>query len=497
MRFIQKLPQGFSNETTTSNHLMRYAINEPEVLSNMAQLYGESVSPLSALMSKRGKVFTKSLDSNDATARSYKSVGSRRVEWNIKKMTNRIVNIVEDFVCEEYPYEPGKNQSEVFIYTDIDWISPRDVCELADNNTYVYFHSSKLPREVRAGVWEYKCKLVTKNREDYINPDLLKSGKDLSVAYNMYEEASETAYEKYTFGERTGTNLTIMRLKHSITGTAQAMASNNKYWVEHNGTHTWLEEQEVQMMKRWFEYREIQSILGRGTVDNDGRTLMTLEQSGIQVEAGDGLINQGDGIYKMPYNPETATDKTLETILANMAIESCSDSQEQEVAVIGGMGFINWFSRVCKIAAGWETKNVIVNADGTKGIDNDYSSFKFAGIKMYPLRWAYLDSMERAGRSYVDSNGIRLESYRGFFISLGDRGKSDPQIEFLALGDRSFKKGTVSGINKGGDMANSVDAEHTHILSETGIANRDLDGVAEIFVPRVNKNRFSTAIYRR
>jgi hypothetical protein len=41
--------------------------------------------------------------------------------------------------------------------------------------------------------------------------------------------------------------------------------------------------------------------------------------------------------------------------------------------------------------------------------------------------------------------------------------------------------GSVSGIDKGGEMANSIDGTSHHILSQTGIVLRNLEGIAEIY----------------
>jgi hypothetical protein len=36
-----------------------------------------------------------------------------------------------------------------------------------------------------------------------------------------------------------------------------------------------------------------------------------------------------------------------------------------------------------------------------------------------------------------------------------------------------MKTGSVNGINKGGDMANSVDGGHKHLLLQTGVITRN------------------------
>ena len=153
---------------------------------------------------------------------------------------------------------PTEVNTTIKIYLDTDWFSPRDVCELSDNKTLVYFYTDKLPEQTETGVYEYLAKIVTNTKEDFINPDLLKAdmNNDISVMYNMFEEGSETAYEKYTFNEQARNFMTIMRLKWSITGTAEAMKSNTNIWVEHNGVKMWTTHAEMQMLKRWAAYRE-------------------------------------------------------------------------------------------------------------------------------------------------------------------------------------------------------------------------------------------------
>lgn len=121
-------------------------------------------------------------------------------------------------LSDAYPTQPGKYQTVIEVYADSNWISPREVVELADNQTQVYNYDSKVPEEVEAGVWLYRFKVVTNDPTEYVNPTLLGIGMEMFVLHNAYEEASETAYEKYTFDESAYAHMTIQRLKWSITG---------------------------------------------------------------------------------------------------------------------------------------------------------------------------------------------------------------------------------------------------------------------------------------
>ena len=66
---------------------------------------------------------------------------------------------------------------------------------------------------------------------------------------------------------------------------------------------------------------------------------------------------------------------------------------------------------------------------------------------------------------------------------MGEIESGNPTIELLQLGQRGWLEGEVNGINKGGDMANSVDARHHHVLWETGVALKDINGMAELYRP--------------
>jgi hypothetical protein len=489
MRIVPGPAQGFANETTTANHMLTYAINKPEYLSTIATLFRKEYSPFTSLLADRKQVLGNSVFAKAGDAKGYRRVGSREIRWIIKGQKNRLGQIMKDYVCEAYPNEPGKNQTNVEVYVDTNWFSPRDVCELSDNETQIYFWTDELPEEVETGIWKYNAKVNTNVKEHFINPDLLKAGQDISVLFNQFEEGSETAYEKYSFHEEARTFMTIMRLKWSITGTAEAMDSNSTIWVSHNGSMQWTTKQEMEMLERWAAYRENQSLFGKSTVGLDGKTLMKLA-NGVDVMAGDGLLNQGDGVWRMPYNPNTFSPRILDTIMMNMHISSSFDNGDKAVAVIGGWAAMNSFNDIMKQYGGSDPKVVVEMGNGKKAINADYQYYEKNGVRFYPIYHKWFDDPERAGRGNVDQYGMRLQSHRMIFISLGDMEYGSPQIELLALGDRQMKKGSVNGINKGGDMANSVDASHHHILSETAIANRDINGIAELFVPTINKSAF-------
>ena len=131
--------------------------------------------------------------------------------------------------------------------------------------TQLYVADNLLPEEVEGGVFKYRVKVNTNNASDFVNPNLLAVGQEISVSHTQFEEMSETAYEKYTFDETAHTHMTIQRLKWSISGSAEAYRPN-AVWIEHNGATMWIDHAQLQMLERAALYRERQLLNGRSTV---------------------------------------------------------------------------------------------------------------------------------------------------------------------------------------------------------------------------------------
>ena len=336
-----------------------------------------------------------------------------------------------------------------------------------------------LPSEINPGEWLYYVKLNTNDRTEYIDSSVLAAGQEIAFAYTNFYEMSETAYEKYTFDDYASTKLTKQRLICSISGTALETKSNSIIWVEHNGQKAWMEYQDMAMLKRWAKAREYQLIFGKGTV-NDKDEVILKDLKGRDIMSGDGLLNQGDGALKFQYN--VLTEEVIHNVMKNMQLFSNSDGKV-EIAVIAGQDFIWDFTRlmVDKLKANPE----YAAKDGGKGtmVKQTFESYEYAGVRFIPVWYKFFDSPERP-TSYDLTTGRKKESGRAIFVSLGNVDTGEPNIELLSLGKRSFLRGTVSGINDGGDnMANSVDGKHVHILAETGIAVKNIYGVAELYIP--------------
>jgi len=486
MRIEPGTPEGFSNETPQSHHFFKYAVARPDFLAQAMTAYRAN-TPLQSFLADNGYIGVEDGQNSiyNRGKYSYKKINSREVRWPVQTAKNRKGTMMKDAVCDAYPLPggtPGKANSEVKIYGDSDWFSPRDVIELEDNMTYLYFFSDELPREVEAGVFEYRAKLVTKNNSSYVDPDLLLEGCEFGVMYNMYEEMSHDAYEKYTFQKMMRTYTTIMRFKWSISGTAEAMKPNNPLWVSHNGAKLWMDHADNEMMARYARYREIQSKWGKSTISEAGQSQMRNEH-GVEIWAGDGIMYQGDGTWSIPYTK--LTKPFLNSLISNIQLYRNAQG-EQEVLFLMGRALYNQFqtlmSEIVKIDPQYVDKN-----NGEKGVSTTFKFYEYAGVKIYPAVDPFYDDPTRPGMMTED--GVKYSSFDGMMVSMGNRNDSmlDPAVELLALDGRDFIRGQVNGINRGGDMANSVDASHTHIISETAVAVKEPDAIIRVFKARKRK----------
>lgn len=470
MRYLPGKPSEISNESITSYSLMQHAVNNPDILPTVYTLWEGESTPLSSILNIKG-LKSKGLFDGMST-KNFRVVGSNHVQYPIKNSDRRKMRLVarpdgKTWECEVYPTEPGKNQSVVKIYTDINWAGPKDVLELNDNNTQIYIVDHNLPEEYPGapGVWEYLVKIVTKEKTEFIDPELLIENSEMAVVMTMHEhDFSESGNEKYTFDGWGHAYMTLQRLKMSWSGTAAAM-KEGKYWTMHNGQVTFLTYAENEMMKRAAKYHEYALIFGKGTVTENGETLMK-DLRGREIMAGQGLLHQNDGAYEYPYNGKW-TKKFMESIMMDVDARVGNDGLT-EVVMLGGQRNIWGFYELMGSLGITQNQNIV--GDGaSKGINNTYAYYEIGGIRIIPKHFRWFDSEDRPHKNLPD--GTRKGQYDAIFVPIGQTEGGDKGVELIQL--RPPKTGTVSGIDKGGEMATSVDGSHKHFLFQTGIVSRN------------------------
>lgn len=475
MRYLPGQPSDISNESISSRNLLDAAVVNADILPTVFELWSGDETPFTSLLNIKG-LKTKDLF-DGMSSKAYRVVKSNHVQYAIKSSDLRKVRFVSNtsnvtFLSDAYATEPGKNQTSFYIWLDSNWAGPKEVLELNDNDTQLYIVDDALPVEI-LGAWRYEVKVVSTVKSTYVDTDLLVEGSEAGVVQTMYEhDFSETGVEKYTFDAWGHSYMTLQRLKYSYSGTAAAM-KEDKMWTIHNKQVTWLSHAQNEMMKRAAMYHEYASIWGKGTVSTDGTVLMH-DKKNREIMAGQGLIHQREGAYEYPYN--LFTIKFIESLLDDADMRAGADGLT-EIAFLGGSKAINGFS-TCLRDAGFVTQNNNVVGDGgSKGVNNDYSFYEMGGVRLIPKRYRWMDSEARPSKWLSD--GTKKGSWDGIFVPLGLTAGGDRGVELVQL--RPPKTGSVAGIDKGGDMATSVDGTHKHILFQTGIISRAK--VQKIFRP--------------
>jgi hypothetical protein len=465
----------FANETVMSNHLLQVALAEPEVIPQIATLFEKESTAFTSLLAKKG-LTAKGLYAGIQNE-NYRVVGNRKVMWPVKGIERRkgtIVAVSSTLIATT----PGYGGEIVTVDLDTNWFSPKDVLELKDKRTLVHVSDDQLPVEIGSNVFRYQMRLVRSDKTEFIDPALLTVGSEVGFAYTMFEEMSETAYEKYTFDDWMGSWMTIQRMKWSISGTAAQM-NVKKHWLSHNGELAWVTYAELQMLKRWAEAREYQNIFGKGTM-TDADEVLLRDLKGRDIVAGDGLINVGDGALRFPFNK--LTKGVLKNVMRNMQIFSDAEGK-LEIAVIAGQEFMfQWAELMEEMGLSLFDSHMVEGEGSNKGINATYTFYEFNNVRFIPVWHKYFDNPSRP--SNINTFGVDKESMRAIFVSLGQADTGNNNVELLALGNRAFRKGTIGGIDVGGDqMKSSVDGQHTHVLCETGIKVTNMYGVAELFTP--------------
>lgn len=475
MRLLPGQPQDVIGESITSYSLMRAAVNKPDLLPRVWQVFNdESSSPLSAILADKG-YFTKGLREGTWSDK-FRTIGSNHVLYPIASTEKRKFRVASNangtsYYCAAYPTQPGRGGVAFTVYFDSNWARPNEVIELDDNRTKLFCYDSQEPIEVD-GVWKYEVKLWTKDIDAYVDTELLRVGAEAAAMMTGYEQDfSETGSESYTFDGWGHAYLSLQRVKMSFSGTAQAM-STDKQWFSFqnskgNKVSTYIEYAEKKMYEKAARYHEYQLIFGESTVTEEGSVFLK-NKAGREIMAGAGLLYGGDGAIDRPMTSQGWTKKYIESLLRDIDVRSGKDGHKEAVVLCGIDSLVDFSTKMAEW--GFVTQNNNVEGSGAeKGVNMSYSYYEMAGVRLIPQRYRGLDDPTRPTK--YTASGHPRGGWDGIIVPLGLTAQGDSNVELVQL--RPPVKGTVTGMNKGGDgMSSSVDGESRHFLWQTGIIAR-------------------------
>jgi len=468
-----------ANVTTTTTSLANALLTKPEISVNITNLFEKQFASFSSYLARRGMVKT---PLPDFSSPNFKTIGNRKFMWPLKGHPFRKGTFTAAAVNSKGGANIGVGNQVFTITTDTNFFNPNSILELGDRKTLIAT-MDEYPTEVGTNQWEYKCKYVTKSTTSFVPAALLAVGEEVGFSHTIFPEMSETGYESNTFPEWHTNYMTIQRMAHSISGSAQKTV----LWLEHNGQKIWTTHQDLAMMERWAYARENQLIFGRGTIDaNDNVYMKDLKSRDLV--AGDGLLASATGSLKFQY--QKLTVKVLERVMQNLQLLANSDGMV-EIFAFGGQAF-NWdFQRLMRDVFKYNPVPLFQDGKGGKGVDATFVWYQVGGVKIIT---AWNTSADAAGRPQSkDVWGVNKDSRRAIFCSMGNTIGGDPNVELVTLGggggDRSFVKRVITGMaapgeaSKDGRASNSMDGYQVQVLSETGMCLKNPYGVAELYVP--------------
>jgi hypothetical protein len=465
MRLLPGGLQTVAMESISGRMLMDVGINNPDFIPTIFRLFKDDESSLISLLDIKG---LKTKDINFTTNNAnYRTVGSNHIQYAIANTDMRKIHFKANALGLTYKDDAnatkiGYGQQAFYVYVDSNWFGFQEIIELADNRTYLYI--LKDPEEDTNGTWKLKVKVWTNDPEDYVDAELLGDEREIGQGYSAHEQDfSERSVEKYTFDGWGDAYLTLQRFKYSWSGTAKAMKVSGK-WAIHNGEQTFITKAEIDMMRRAAQYLEYQILFGKTTVHQDTNKVVMRNEQGREVLAGNGIMYGGDGPIDIPYN--TWTKKFMEALFMNIDsyITYGSDGHREVVALLAPQAYLNFEAMMRDLGV---TINQNIVGDGAeKGIIDTYSFYELGGIRIIAKKCNWFSQQRRPGIPMPD--GTYSNQWDGILLPLGlATGGNEPAIQLVQL--RPSSKGTIAGLDEGGNIASSVDGSSTHMLFQNGV----------------------------
>ena len=472
-------PKVYNKETITGKMLMEFGYKNPDFLPTIMRAPDFRSPFISILDQKNMKTSNLNYGSN-FTNSNYRPVGSNVVEYRIENTDLRKEHFKANidgvtFVDEFNPTEPGKNNREFYVYLDSDYIGYQEVFVLADNDTQLWCIGEG-GKETANGSYEYLVKLVTNEETDYVNPAIMGDGEEVMLGQTLHEQELSTRANEVRL--RTGAIgrafLSLQRVKYSYSGTAQAMSKagndGGQYQVVHvagGEKHTmYLDMAEMQMMKDVARFTEFQILEGKSTAsEKDFYKVKLRNADGKEVLAGDGVMHANDGPVEFPM-PAKWNKGFLEAFLTEVDPHITEDKNGKREIFLGQAPRAYLSFQQMMTEMGVTEKNNIEGTGAEKGIVDTYGFYELGGIRILSNRIGSF--ADRPG--FLLKDGSKTNEWTQYAIPLGLTKGGRNGVEIVTL--RPMTKGTIAGINEGGNVASSIDGTHKHVLWQMGVVSQ-------------------------
>lgn len=479
MRRVNTQPMFAAQESISSKLLMETGMSNADYIPIIMSAFKREAA-LTALLSMKGlktqgiNYSTNFTDADGNLTGRYRTVASNCVEYRIEKADIPICHIKANAAGETYiddlnaSTSIGKGKNGFYIFTDSNMAGYKDVIQLADGETQLHIQND--PEPSSNNTWKLYVKVLSGDRDDIVNDALLADGVEFQLMQTLHEQDfSERGNERYNLGTKGRAYLGLQRIKYSYSGTAYAMQNNQKgqvgYWMEHKGRQNFISEADYQMVRYAAQFNENSILEGKTTVSQDLNKVVLQDVNGREMLQGNGIMNSGDGPIKFPITSKGFTSAWFESFMADINQYISPDKNGlREVALICGSRLkISFNSFLASKNISVKVQNIKYKDGDQQGIVDTYYFYEFAGIRVILLDTDYFG--QKAGMILDD--GTRTNDWDAFVIPLGQTKAGQDGVTLIQL--RKSVRGTVTGIDKGGNIASSVDGTHEHMLWQNGV----------------------------
>lgn len=461
-------------ESITGKNLIDLAVYEPDMMSTVMSLHYDVAPFLSILDFKGYKTQGVRMGANALIDGRFTTVSTNHVQYRIEADEWRIERIRPNAAGVTYedmanPTYPGLGKLAFYIYMDSNYAGGNEIILLGDGRTQLYVVDKTGGEEVSGGVWRYKVKIDGNNLDEYVDPVLLSDGAECQVVSSKYRQDFSTGgNEKHFFGGFGDAYLTLQRFKYSYSGTAEAMDKNKHVagrFVYSTGNYkngAFLKEADDRMMKQVAKYADFQLLEGKGTVDYTSRKVVLTDGDHQEVLSGSGVMYQGDGAIEFPQN-NGWNKKWIESFVRDVSTYARpgTNGNKEVMLLLPQKSYYSFQTAMMEFGVTQDAN--IIGEGNEKIVNNTYKGYTLGGTTLIAVESDALS--RRPGITLKD--GTKSNDWDAIALPLGISNTGTNMVELIQL--RSMVRGTVAGINKGGQISHDIDGTSEHALIQIGV----------------------------
>lgn len=415
--------------------------------------------------------------------KTYKVLGNDEYMWAVMGHLQRPIPIAVDHPqVNVSDARIGINFSTFRVLFPIKYFSLGHVCR---------FWNGELARVVNepfkeGSHWCYEFQLITNNPLEYMNPDSLRAGRDVTWDYSAYEEGSEGGGMVDATPSWFKNQMTTTRISYGMTGSAKYetlwFEITNK--VTGDKANLWMFYQQYLAMLQWSRQQERLLWNSRYNRMSDG-TFGNIGVNGRPVKTGSGIEEQISGVNKIVASE--LTEDLLWSITADMY--QILGKENSKMVLITGMGGIHEFHKVLK-KSGLQYQvvdTVFTHQNGTRlSFGGHYITYKgFFGNEITVVNHPMFNDRSVYPRT-IGPYGYTDQSYKMFFIDFGSY-EGEPNVQMITKGANGEDRRLLQWFTAGSTVpdfggktnvgmvlrSHGADSFTCYTLSETGIIIRN------------------------